>query len=84
MSARNTVISVPQVSMMPEILQTSDYVCTLPRMLLVPFESVLDTFDLPFPNALYRIVVAWHARNDADAASKWLRQQVLRVQSTPA
>lgn len=76
---RNTVISVPQVMMVPDILQASDYVCTLPRMLLAPFKAVLDTFVLPFSNEPYRIMMGWHPRNDADPASKWLRDQVLAV-----
>jgi len=76
---RNTVLSVPQVMMVPEILRTSDYVCTLPRMLLAPFKAVVDTFELPFPNEPYRLLMAWHARNDADPASKWLRDQVTAI-----
>jgi DNA-binding transcriptional LysR family regulator len=76
---RDAVLSVPQVMMVPEILRTSDYVCTLPRMLLAPFKAVVDTFELPFPNEPYRLLMAWHARNDADPASKWLRDQVMAI-----
>jgi DNA-binding transcriptional LysR family regulator len=73
---RNTVLSVPQFMMVPEILRTSDYVCTLPRMLLAPFSDVVDLFRLPFPAEPFRLVMGWHARNDRDPAIAWLRDQV--------
>jgi DNA-binding transcriptional LysR family regulator len=76
---RNALISVPQVMMVPDILQASDYVCTLPRMLLAPFKAVLDMFELPFSNEPYRLMMGWHPRNDTDPASKWLRDHVLAV-----
>jgi DNA-binding transcriptional LysR family regulator len=73
---RNTVLSVPQFMMVPEMLRSSDYVCTLPRMLLAPFLDVVDLFQLPFPAEPFRLVMGWHARNDQDPAIKWLRDQV--------
>jgi DNA-binding transcriptional LysR family regulator len=73
---RNTVLSVPQFMMVPEILRTSDYVCTLPRMLLAPFSDIVDLFQLPFPAEPFRLVMGWHARNDRDPAIEWLRDQV--------
>jgi DNA-binding transcriptional LysR family regulator len=76
---RNTVLSVPQFMMVPEILRTSDYVCTLPRMLLAPFRDVVDVFKLPFPAEPFRLVMAWHARNDQDPAIQWLRDQVSSI-----
>ncbi|MDP3671769.1 MAG: LysR family transcriptional regulator [Telluria sp.] len=76
---RNTVLSIPQVMMVPDILRTSDYVCTLPRMLLSRFSGVVDIFELPFPAERFTLAMAWHPRNDADPAVTWLRDLVIRV-----
>jgi len=76
---RNTVLSVPQVMMVPEILRTSDYVCTLPRMLMLPFASIVDVFELPFQTENYKLAMGWHPRNHEDPAVKWLRGQVLAL-----
>jgi DNA-binding transcriptional LysR family regulator len=76
---RNTVLSVPQVMMVTEILRTSDFVCTLPRILLARFSDVFDLFELPFQAEHYTLTMAWHARNQFDPAVKWLRDLVLGV-----
>jgi len=76
---RNAVLFVPQVMMVPEILRTSDYVCTLPRMLMLPFASIVDVFELPFQTDNYKLAMGWHPRNHEDPAAKWLRGQVLAL-----
>jgi DNA-binding transcriptional LysR family regulator len=80
---RNTVLSVPQAMMVPEILRTSDYVCTLPLMLL-EFSTVLDCFELPFQNEYYKLTLASHPRNHLDPAVRWLRDLVVDVVSLRA
>jgi DNA-binding transcriptional LysR family regulator len=76
---RNTVLSVPQVMMVLEILRSSDYVCTLPHMLLARFSEVIDVFELPFPSEPFALAMAWHARDHADPAVKWLRELILGI-----
>lgn len=67
---RNTVLSVPQVLMLPEILRMSDYVCTPPRMLLSRFSEIVDVFELPFRAERFTLTMAWYPRNNADPAVK--------------
>jgi DNA-binding transcriptional LysR family regulator len=76
---RDTVLVVPQAMMIPDILQTSDCVCTLPRMLLTRYLDVVDVFPLPFPTDPYHLALAWHPRNDADPALQWLRDQIIAL-----
>ncbi|NBA97502.1 LysR family transcriptional regulator [Pseudomonas sp. R5(2019)] len=73
---RSIVYSVPQFILVPEILRHSDYVCTLPAMLLTRFSDVLDTFELPFPAPNFTLRLAWHPRNHADPAISWLRELI--------
>lgn len=73
---RSIVYSVPQFMLVPEILCHSDYVCTLPAMLLSRFSDVLDTFELPFPTPAFTLRLAWHPRNHADPAISWLRELI--------
>jgi DNA-binding transcriptional LysR family regulator len=77
---RNTILAVPQAAMIPDILSTSDCVCTLPRMLLANRLDVVDVFALPFHSKPYRLSLAWHVRNDSDPAVTWLREQIIALE----
>jgi DNA-binding transcriptional LysR family regulator len=79
---RDAVLAVPQFMMVPEILRSSDYVCTLPRMLLARFSDVVDVFELPFEAEKFTLSMAWHPRNDGDPAVKWLRDRVVESGQT--
>ena len=74
---RDAVLAVPQFMMVPEILRSSDYVCTLPRVLLARFSDVVDVFELPFKAEKFTLTMAWHPRNHGDPAVKWLRDMVV-------
>lgn len=39
----------------------------------------LRTFELPFELPELRLTLAWHARNNADAAQSWLRESIASV-----
>jgi DNA-binding transcriptional LysR family regulator len=74
---RNVALSVPQFGMVPEVLRTSDYVSTLPNVLLARFAHLVDVFDLPFDAAPFTLAMAWHPRNHIDPAVQWLRDLVV-------
>lgn len=76
---RNAVLAVPQFMMVPEILGSSDYVCTVPRMLLARFSDVVDVFELPFDAEEFTLTMAWHPRNHGDPAVKWLREMIVNA-----
>jgi DNA-binding transcriptional LysR family regulator len=70
---RQVALSVPQFGMVPEILQQSDYVSTLPTGLLAGFLDRVDTFALPFDAPPFTLALAWHPRNHNEPGLEWLR-----------
>jgi DNA-binding transcriptional LysR family regulator len=70
---RNVVLSIQQFMLAPAILQETDYVCTLPSRLVARYAHTLDAFELPFEAKGFSLYLAWHARNQSDAAHAWLR-----------
>lgn len=78
---RDITLTVPQFRMVPEILQTTDWVCSLPKVLLSGFEPQLDLFPLPFEAENFALAMAWHPRNQDDPAVAWLRELILSLPS---
>ncbi len=76
---RSVVLSVEKFMLVPEILRNSDYVCTLPSMLMSRFTNVLDMFELPFSDRGFGLRLAWHPRNHVDPAVSWLRELLWKV-----
>ncbi|WP_417539918.1 LysR family transcriptional regulator [Marinobacter sp.] len=76
---REIGLKVPQFLMVPEILLTTDFVCTLPRSLLHQFEHHFDVFDLPFQTDNFVLAMAWHPRIHADPGVRWLRDLVTQT-----
>jgi DNA-binding transcriptional LysR family regulator len=80
---REVVLSVQQFTLVPEILRTTDYVCTLPSRLIQRFACSLDGFKLPFKTQGFALYAAWHTRNQQDPATKWLRDLVASCGGVP-
>jgi DNA-binding transcriptional LysR family regulator len=74
---RNVVLSGQQFTLVPEILRTTDYVCTAPDRLTKRFKHALDAFELPFKAQGFSMYLAWHPRNHADQAISWIREIII-------
>ena len=48
----------------------------------IPETLGLHTFDIPLALPSIPIAMAWHPRNDADGAHRWLRDRVREVVTT--
>lgn len=70
---RHVALSVQQFTLLPEIVRTTDHVATLPSRLAERHAATLDCFELPFPSPLFTLHAAWHPRQQADPALRWLR-----------
>jgi len=81
---RSVVLSVPQFTLVPELLRTTDYVCTVPSRLAARFADTLDVFELPFRAQGFRLSMAWHPRNHADPGLGWLRELALECSKNGA
>lgn len=75
--ARNVALSVQQFTLVPELLRHTDLVCTVPSRLAARFSNQLDTFELPFKAQGFTLHMAWHARNHADPAIRWLHDRLI-------
>ena len=74
---RHVAISVQHFIVVPAILQRTDYVSILPTPVIERHSDVLDAFEIPFDPPLSCYNLAWHPRNQNDAASIWLRGVIL-------
>lgn len=76
---RTVTVSVPHYDLVPPIVATTDYVCTLPIRFLKRFEDQIDIFPSPLTLPEFSIVQAWHPRSEADSGNRWLRDQFSRL-----
>jgi len=76
---RSVTVSVPHYDLVPSIVATTDYVCTLPIRFLKRFEDQIDIFPLPLTLPDFSIAQAWHPRSEADSGNRWLRDQLSRL-----
>jgi len=76
---RRVRLSLPNFTSVPQVLQATDYVCTMPARFAKSLKDELDVFELPFAVPGFAMHMAWHPREQSDAAQSWLRTQVLEV-----
>ena len=76
---RQVVLSVHQFILAPMIVETTDYVSTLPKRLAQRFADRLDMFELPFKAEGFKLFAAWHPRVQADPANAWLRRELIEI-----
>ncbi|WP_166301776.1 MULTISPECIES: LysR family transcriptional regulator [unclassified Bradyrhizobium] len=70
---RRVGVSVQYYSVVPVILQSTDFVCTLPARFLARYSNVLTATALPFDAGHFSLYATWHARFDNDPGHVWLR-----------
>ena len=81
-SARQVVLSVQHFTLIPEILRSTNYVCTAPSRLATKFSRDIEALPLPFINnhpQQFAMYLAWHPRNHNDPALMWLRELIATV-----
>lgn len=76
--SRKVVMVIQELSIVPLILEKSDFICTVPSYLVEPFFSRLSLFDVPFETRPLRLSMVWHMRSDGDPGHQWLREQISR------
>lgn len=75
---RNTVLSIPQYSTLPGLMEDSDLLCNLPDYLahaLVKAGS-LHAQALPFATPTLELSMSWLSVMDTDPAERWLRRTI--------
>lgn len=84
--SRRISLTVPQAGVVADILQHTNLVCTMPKMLIDRYKDRIDTLPLPFHSDPFRLAVAWHPRDDTDLGVQWLLERILSLdprQSAP-
>ena len=73
---RRVALSLMQFAPLPQILCTTNYVCTLPKRFAQMHTEKWDIFELPFPAPSFKLYAAWHPRNHHEPGLSWLRSQL--------
>lgn len=78
---RRVATEVPYFGLVPDLLEHSDLVATLPRRLAKAFAARhrLVLLDAPLELRNIAICMAWHPSNERDPGSVWLRNLVRSV-----
>jgi DNA-binding transcriptional LysR family regulator len=77
---RRVMVRAPSFALGASMLRESDLIMTVPRRLARLYAGAgLAAVDPPVELPDLTIAQAWHLRNEADAASRWLRGAVARA-----
>ncbi len=76
---RHVALSVPSFLIIPEILQTDDFIAVVPERLLQGRTNNLKVFAPPLDVPGFSVIAVWHPRVHKDPAHKWLRDLLVVV-----
>jgi DNA-binding transcriptional LysR family regulator len=74
---RRVVMSLPSYVMVALTVATTDLVAVVPSLLAYRFANLVDKFELPLDLPHFRLLMAWHQRQQRNPAHVWLRAEVL-------
>lgn len=74
----NQVMAIPSPAALPELLDGTDLVATLPKRLAEHFKSQVRMAPCPFPGA-FEIDLTWTSRTHHSPMHFWLREQIARL-----
>lgn len=75
---RKVMVSVNHISLLPQLLQNSDFVAVLPEHLAQTLPNV-HLQPPPLNVDAFTMMMAWHERTDQDPAHQWLRKILIEV-----
>jgi len=78
---RTIALQVPHFTVVPDIVQRSDMICSLPHRVARQFNrnGEFRIFPLPTPVPPSDVAVHWHDRFTHDDSNRWLRELVLQL-----
>ena len=71
--SRKVAISIPNFLVMPDVLETGDYIAIVPEPLALAWGKRIRIFAPPVDIPEFETVATWHHRSDGDTAHRWLR-----------
>jgi DNA-binding transcriptional LysR family regulator len=76
---RRVALSVPSFLILPEILQTDDFIAVVPERLLRGRTHNLKVFAPPLDVPGFSAIAVWHSRVHKDPAHEWFRDLLAAV-----
>jgi len=76
---RNVVFSVPNFTVVMDLLESDDLIAMLPGRLLADRKRPLRVFEPPVSIAPIEAVAVWHPRTDKDTALQWFRNMLVNA-----
>lgn len=79
--ARRIALRVPHFTVVPQVLERTDLLLTIPLRIARVFEKGgrLRALRLPFPIPAADVGVHWHERFDRDPGNRWLRELLVEL-----
>jgi DNA-binding transcriptional LysR family regulator len=79
--SRRIAVAVPHFLVVPYVIAGSDLVATLANRVAAMFIDTLGLVAMAPPLVLprFQMALAWHERNHADPAHRWLREELVAV-----
>lgn len=71
--------SVSNFLMAIECLDSTQFVCTLPRPMALSTRFGVSFHELPFPSPRFRLRMIWHPKNHSNSAIQWLRNEIFQI-----
>jgi DNA-binding transcriptional LysR family regulator len=74
---RRVMMSLPSFVSVARAVAESELCAVVPSMLAHRFNDIVQPFALPFEIAPFRLLMAWHQRQQRSPAHMWIRQEVM-------
>jgi DNA-binding transcriptional LysR family regulator len=76
---RTVSVSIPNFLLVPEIVENSQRVATIPSRLAKQYQERWQILKPPLDIPGFTIALVWHSKNQHDLAQIWLRETVTQV-----
>jgi DNA-binding transcriptional LysR family regulator len=74
---RRVMMSLPSFVSVARSVAESDLCAVVPSMVAYRFNDIVQSFPLPFEVEPFRLLMAWHQRQQRNPAHMWIRQEVM-------
>lgn len=82
---RRTAVYIPQFTILPQLIATSDLLVTVPSRIAALFKKAggVKAFEIPVPIPEYDVSVHWHVRSESNASRRWFISRLVETLSQP-
>lgn len=77
--SRTVSVSIPNFLMVPELIERSQRIATIPSRLAQRYQDRWQILNPPIELPGFTIALVWHPRTETDIAQIWFRQAIVQV-----